>query len=164
MQYGTLCTQEDLMLNNNKANKGYLRKTNKNSLKGTSWRSYRIILLKKCQKGDTVTPFLPKTNSLGGAPRAVFKSVDLFFQAVNVTCSYVGLFCCCDMVSIDVHWNCAQLHWSQGPCNLEVVQARLQGSKVSSACAAHLFHLPRSLACRAGATNAALGPDPNALR
>lgn len=46
---------------------------------------------------------LPEADSQGGAPRAVFKSVDLFFQAVNVTRSYIGLFCCCDMVSIDVH-------------------------------------------------------------
>ena len=46
---------------------------------------------------------LPKADSLGGTPRAVFKSVDLFFQAINVTRSYIGLFCCCDMVSIDVH-------------------------------------------------------------
>lgn len=122
------------MLINNKANRHYLKKKKRNSLKGTSCRSYTIILAgkkkKKVKKGGTVTPFLPKTNSLGGAPRAVFKSVDLFFQALNVTCSYIGLFCCCDMVSIDVHWNCAQLHWSQEPCNLEGCASkitRLQG-------------------------------------
>lgn len=88
----------------------------------------------------------------------------VFFQAVNVTRSYVGLFCCCDMVSIDVLWNCAQLHWSQEPCNLEVVQARLQGSKVSSACTAHLFRLPRSLACPAWATECCIGNRSKYLR
>ena len=90
------------MLINNKANKGSV-KTNKHSLKGTRCRSYRIILAEKCQEGGTVTPFLPKADSQGGTPRAVFKSVDLFFQAINATRSYIGLFCCCDMVSIDVH-------------------------------------------------------------
>lgn len=148
--------QEDLVLINNKANKGSV-KTNTHSLKRARCRSYRIILAEKCQEGGTVIPFLPKADSQGGTPRAVFKSVDLFFQAINATRSYIGLFCCCDMVSIDVHWNCAQLHWSQEPCNLEVVQARLQGSKVSSACAAHLFHLPRSLACPAWARECCTG-------
>lgn len=84
------------------------------------YRPYRAIVT-DCPRGGTVTPFGPEAEFQGGARRAVLVSVDLLFQAVSVTRSYIGLFCCCDMVSIDVHWNCAQLRWSQEPCNLEVV-------------------------------------------
>ena len=159
-----LAPQEDLVLISYKATKVSFQ-TNKNSLEGTSFRSYRIISALKMSKRKPCNSLSAKVWLPGRGSQSSLQVCWLvFFQAINVTRSYVGLFCCCDMVSIDVHWNCAQLHWSQEPCNLEVVQARLQGSKVSRACTAHLFCLPRSLACPAWATECYLGTGSKYLR